>query len=103
MITRALNDNELFTFSEVIDMLSDGLARVFTTEHMSGYFYKAPFPDDPDQTLLDGACSAITYWRKSDHTPMSPTMLLDEFQDDEPQWTCVLATHHPSTMQEKKS
>lgn len=88
------------TFRQVLEILRDGRARRFTTENLTGYFYKAPFPSDEKQTELDGAHSAITYWDKQTHERASPTLMLydfDEGEDADPEWTVELAECHPAT------
>jgi hypothetical protein len=82
------------TFAECIQSLRDGRAYRFYTAGMAGYFYKAPHPEDPVQTTLDGAVSAITHWHKSLSVPIPPVLMLHEF-DDDAQWTIELAACHP--------
>ena len=79
------------TFSEVIETLRDGKAYRFTCPGLAGYFYKAPYPSDPDQTALDGAYSAITFWN-GDYRA-SPTLMLYDFDDN--CWEVQIATKHP--------
>ena len=64
------------TFAECIQSLRDGRAYRFYTAGMAGYFYKAPHPEDPVQTTLDGAVSAITHWHKSLSVPIPPVLML---------------------------
>lgn len=81
------------TFMEVIEHLRDGKAYKFTHENLSGFFYKAPFPEDEKQTQIDGACSAITFWNEGQLA--SPTLMLYDF-DDDCEWTCEPAFRHPA-------
>lgn len=83
------------TFTEVIEKLRDGNAYIFTHPHLTGYFYKAPFPEQPEQTAIDSACSAISYYDKSTNTPAMPMLMLYDFDED--YWECNLATNHPLT------
>jgi hypothetical protein len=83
------------TFAQCIEHLRDGRAYTFSNPNLTGYFYKAPFPEDPAQTRLDGACSAITYHDKATHEPATPTLMLYDFDDDEPDWSIAVASRHP--------
>lgn len=84
------------TFNEVIEQLRDGKAYDFGHIHLAGYFYKAPFPSDNNQTAIDGAHSAITYWENTPWPmPASPTLMLYDF-DEDTEWYCHEATTHPS-------
>jgi hypothetical protein len=84
------------TFAQCIERCRDGRAYTFTNPNLKGYFYKAPFPADPDQTFLDGASSAITYYDKETQQPASPTLMIYDFdEDDDADWSIVVATHHP--------
>ena len=80
-------------FDEVLEKLRDGKAYKFTKPELAGFFYKAPFPEDPKQTKLDGACSAITYWGKNNQR-ITPTLMLYDFDDNN--WTCEPAFRHPA-------
>jgi len=71
------------TFSQVCRQLSDGKGYKFSTTGMLGYFYKAPFPNEPKHTERDGALSAITYWAGG--KPASPVLMLYDF--DSPDWS----------------
>lgn len=79
------------TLNQVIEQLRDGKSYRFMHPNLQGYFYKAPFPADDEQTSWDGACSAITYWIGD--KPASPVMLLDDFDRDD--WTMQRAPWHP--------
>ncbi len=68
------------TFAEVIETLRDGKGYRFNTSGMSGYFYKAPFPEEDTHTKRDGALSAITYWENG--RKATPTLMLYDFDDD---------------------
>ena len=81
------------TFQEVIEKLRDGHAYRFTTPNLGGFFYKAPFPEHPDQTKRDRAASAITYYNKASLLRDSPTLMLYDFDSNE--WTCFPVTKHP--------
>jgi hypothetical protein len=81
------------TFQEVLNKLRDGKAYKFTLPVLTGYFYKAPFPEDPKQTKLDGAVSAITYYSKSSHRPITPVLMLYDFDDSD--WVCEETDKHP--------
>ena len=81
------------TFAEIIERLKDGKAYTFTTPHLAGYFYKAPFPEDTKQSDIDKACSAITYYNKLTNKPDTPTLMLYDFT--EPNWHIRKAIKHP--------
>ena len=82
------------TFNQVIATLRSGRAYKFGNPHLTGYFYQAPYPEDFDQTKLDGAISAITYWR--DGVRASPTLMLYDF--DDPSWWVETADSHPAAV-----
>lgn len=82
MIKLATRSN--LTFNQVLKILRDGKGYKFSTKGMNGYFYKAPFPDQPEHTKRDGALSAITYW--SHGVNASPTLMLYDFDPDEADW-----------------
>jgi hypothetical protein len=78
---------ECQTFQMCIDRLSDGKEYNFTTPGLTGYFHKAPYPSRDADEKRDGACSAISYRDKLTGKPASPTLMLDELQEDsEPTW-----------------
>lgn len=80
------------TFAEVIEQLRDGKAYRFGHANLQGFFYKAPYPEQPSQTDFDGACSAITYW--VDGELGSPVLMLYDF-DDDAEWYCTEVHNHP--------
>lgn len=82
------------TFQECIEKIRDGKAYIFTNPNLKGYFYKAPFPSKDDQTEIDGAYSAITYYDKRTNEPATPTLMLYDF-DDYSGWTCKRTAKHP--------
>jgi hypothetical protein len=69
------------TFEQIIDQLRDGKGYQFGKPGISGYFYKAPFPEVKRHTVRDGAMSAITFWRKGERA--SPTLMLYDFDEDD--------------------
>lgn len=73
------------TILQVINRLRDGNGYRFYTPDMKGYFYKAPFPEQAEHTLRDGACSAITYWHEGKRA--SPTLMLYDLDPNEADWT----------------
>lgn len=83
------------TFAQCIEQLRDGRAYIFTNPNLKGYFYKAPHPAVAEQTQLDGALSAITYYDKQTHEPAMPTLMLYDFDDDETEWLIHVASRHP--------
>lgn len=86
-------------FNKVIEKLRDGKAYKFGHKYLNGFFYKAPFPEDPEQTEIDGSSSAITYWKFDDKNQVnilaSPILMLYDF-DDDCEWYCKQAFRHPS-------
>jgi hypothetical protein len=67
------------SFTQIIDKMRDGKGYRFGTTGLDGYFYKAPYPDQPLHTMRDGALSAITFWKNGKRH--SPTLMLYDFDD----------------------
>lgn len=74
----------MLTFNQVIEKLRDGHGYAFGHHNLKGCFYKAPYPAEEVHTLRDGAASAITFWHEGQRA--SPTLMLYDFDDDEPVW-----------------
>lgn len=73
------------SFPAIIEILRDGKGYRFSTAGMSGYFFKAPFPEQLEHTKRDGALSAITYWQNGKKA--SPTLMLYDFDPEEADWS----------------
>lgn len=61
------------SFSQVLDIISDGKSYKFSTKGMRGFFFKAAFPAKEQDIQRDGALSA------------SPHLMLYDFT--EPNWS----------------
>lgn len=92
------------TLVNIVEKMRDGRAIVFSHPGLSGFFYKAPYPEREYDSRQDGALSAVTYWEwRSVGPPVGGrlVMLLDDFDRDDWMWWEWPA--HPSTWQGRQS
>ena len=70
------------TFAEIIEQLCDGKRYEFTHPHLNGYFHKAPYPAQEEDTSLDGADCAITFWNETGTARSTPYLMPYDFDED---------------------